>query len=152
MKYVRDSVNSSLAALYRTLEKPRFDVSDAIIDLESLVKVAKTTDDPRAHEFQCVLDEVEKRSKQLSAETMRDLMINLIGDPVRSKVLGKVTKMLKQLAPAQQNPPHRPFYRRRGLFRGRGFPRPYNSRPQRGCFHCNAPDHFVRDCPIKSTK
>ena len=103
MKYVRDSVNSSLVALYRTLEKPRFEVADAVNDLESLVKSAKTSNDPRTHEFQCVLDEVEKRSKQLPAETIRDLMIDLIGDPVRSKVLGKVTKMLKQITPTQQN-------------------------------------------------
>jgi hypothetical protein len=51
-----DSVGLALQALHRTLDKTRFDPKDAVLDLESLVKVAKINNHAKAREYECVLD------------------------------------------------------------------------------------------------
>ena len=85
------------------MDKVRFDPEDAILDLEALVKVAKINSHARSREFECVLDEVQKRSKTLSTRALKDLLTTLVGDPVKSKVLEKTTPLLRK------HNPHRPI-------------------------------------------
>jgi len=90
-----DSVGLTLQALHRTLDKTRFDPEDAVLDIESLVKVAKINNHAKAREYECVLDEVQKHPKSLHQKSLRDLLVALVGDPIKSKVLEKTHKLLK---------------------------------------------------------
>jgi len=47
-----DSVGLALQALHRTLDQTRFDPEDAVLDLESLVKVAKINNHAKAQEYE----------------------------------------------------------------------------------------------------
>ncbi|KAK3743589.1 hypothetical protein QZH41_010230, partial [Actinostola sp. cb2023] len=94
-KYKADSVTSALERLHRKLDRTRFDSVDAICELEALVKVAKRSDHAKAKEYECILDEVQKNTKSLTPEGTRDLLIALVGDPVKSSVLKKASKALK---------------------------------------------------------
>lgn len=97
--------------------------------------------------------------KFLDYSAMKDLLITLIGDPVKSKVLEKTSKFLKYIDAGKEHesksmPPSRGFSSRRGRaagFRGRRG-RPY---PPRGagrgvnygsCFFCGSPEHFISYC------
>ena len=96
-----NSVSLALKALHRTIDKTRFDPEDAILDLEALVKAAKMNNHEKAREYECVLDEVLKH-KNLPQKSLRDLLVALVGDPVKSKVLEKTNKLLKQMHPNQR--------------------------------------------------
>ena len=98
-----DSVELALQALHRTLDKSRFDPEDAVMDLESLVKVAKINNHAKAREYECVLDEVQKHSKSLNQKSLRDLLVALVGDPIKSKVLEKTHKLLKHTTPENRS-------------------------------------------------
>ena len=76
-----DSVGLALQALHRTLDKTRFDPEDAVLDLESLVKVAKISNHAKARECECALDEVQKHAKSLHQKSLRALLVELVGDP-----------------------------------------------------------------------
>lgn len=100
--YQSNSVSLALQTLRRTMEKTRFDPEDAILDLEALVKVAKINNHEKAREYECVLDEVMKHAKNLPQKSLRDLLVALVGVPVKSKVLEKTNKLLKQMQPDQR--------------------------------------------------
>ena len=110
-KSVTDSVGLALQALHRTLDKTRFDPEDAVLDLESLVKVAKINNHAKAREYECALDEVQKHAKSLHQKSLRDLLVALVGDPIKSKVLKKTNKLLKHVTP-EGRPAASPSWRR----------------------------------------
>ena len=95
----------ALKTLHRTIEKTRFDPEDAILDLEALVKVAKVYNHDKAREYECVLDEIQKHAKNLPQKSLRDLLVALVGDPVKSKVLEKTNKLLKHMQPDHKSSP-----------------------------------------------
>ena len=157
-----NSVDLALQVLHRTLDKSRFDPEDAILDLESLVRVAKINNRPKAREYECVLDEVQKRAKSLHQKSLRDLLTALVCDLVKSKVLEKTNKLLKHVVPE-----NRPTFsqswrrynnqlgyqgdprdsRRRGGFSANRPSAPYPSRrPRSSCYYCGSPQHLIREC------
>jgi len=158
-----DSVGLALQALHRTLDKTRFDPEDAVLDLESLVKVAKINNHAKAREYECVLDEVQKQAKSLHQKSLRDLLVALVGDPMKSKVLEKTNKLLKHVSP-EGRPAASPSWRRySNQFsyqggsrdnRGRNsFPAgrsvtPFASRRRRSAprYFCGSTQHFIKDC------
>ncbi|KAK3727611.1 hypothetical protein QZH41_005995 [Actinostola sp. cb2023] len=99
-----NSVAMALQSLHRTLDKARFDADEALADLETLVRQAKVNNDPKAREFECVLDEVQRHSKTLSRTALKDLFVALVGDPVKSKILEKANKVLKNIGTLSDNP------------------------------------------------
>ena len=158
-----DSVGLALQALHRTLDKTRFDPEDAVLDLESLAKVAKINNHAKAREYECVLDEVQKHSKSLNQKSLRDLLVALVGDPIKSKVLEKTNKLLKHVTP-EGRPAASPSWRRYGNQfsyqegsrdnrRRNSFPAgrsvtPFASRRMRSapCYFCGSTQHFIKDC------
>ena len=158
----KDPVSSALQDLHKTLDRTKFDHEDAILDLEALVKCAKLNNNPKAREYECALEEVQKRSKTLSPNNLKDLMTALVGDPVKSKVLEKTTKFLKHSNrksersdqrrtnqyPGNDNnySPAYNTYRRRERYFGRNR-QPYNHPArQLTCFFCDLPGHSVKNC------
>ena len=155
-----NSVSLALKALHRTIDKTRFDPEDAILDLEALVKAAKMNNHEKAREYECVLDEVSKH-KNLPQKSLRDLLVALVGDPVKSKVLEKTNKLLKQMHPDQRpstsqcwrrfstdqfgNPSSS---RRSGGFSDSRRSAPYPIRRARSasCFFCGSNEHLLRNC------
>ena len=97
-----NAVSLALQTLHRIIENTRFDPEDAIFDQEALVKVTKINNHEKAREYECVLDEVMKHAKNLPQKSLRDLLVTLVSDPVKSKVLEKTNKLLKQLQPDQK--------------------------------------------------
>ncbi|KXJ09498.1 hypothetical protein AC249_AIPGENE28505 [Exaiptasia diaphana] len=157
-----NSVALALQILRRTLDRSKFDVEDAIADLEALVRQAKTTEDPKAREYECILDEVHKHAKTLPRHALKDLFVALVGDPVKSKVLAKSTKVLKGLKSYSEKPvplmgslQYQPY----SSFQRSSQPRrdfsPYRRPGQRQnmrrltCFYCDSNQHLIRDCPVK---
>ena len=158
-----DSVGLALQALYRTLDKTRFDPEDAVLDLESLVKVAKINNHAKVREYECVLDEVQKHAKSLHQKSLRDLLVALVGDPIKSKVLEKTNKLLKHVTP-EGRPAASPSWRRysnqfsyqggsRDNRRRNSFPAgrsvtAFASRRMRSapCYFCGLTQHFIKDC------
>ena len=107
-----DSVGLALQALHRTLDKTRFDPEDAVLDLGSFVKVAKISNHAKAREYECVLDEVQKHARSLHQKSLRDLLVALVGDPIKSKVPEKTNKLLKHVTPGGKpaaSPSWRPY-------------------------------------------
>ena len=159
-----DSVELALQALHRTLDKSRFDPEDAVMDLESLVKVAKINNHAKAREYECVLDEVQKHSKSLNQKSLRDLLVALVGDPIKSKVLEKTHKLLKHTTPENRStsfPSWRRYNNRftyhqggsrdnrgRGGFQASRSASPFANRRLRSspCYFCGSTEHFIKDC------
>ena len=159
-----DSVELALQALHRTLDKSRFDPEDAVMDLESLVKVAKINNHAKAREYECVLDEVQKHSKSLNQKSLRDLLVALVGDPIKSKVLEKTHKLLKHTTPENRStsfPSWRRYNNRftyhqggsrdnrdRGGFQASRSASPFANRCLRSspCYFCGSTEHFIKDC------
>ncbi|KAK3732216.1 hypothetical protein QZH41_015300 [Actinostola sp. cb2023] len=93
-----NSVSLALQTLHRTLDKSRFDLEEVMSDLESLTRLARLHNNPKAREYECVLAElVQKHSKTLSRSALKYLFVALIGDPIRSKILEKLNKILKNI-------------------------------------------------------
>ena len=76
-----------MQTLHRTLDKSRFDLEEAISDQESLTRLARVHNNPKAREYECVLAEIQKHSKTLSRSALKYLFVTLIGDPIKSKIL-----------------------------------------------------------------
>ncbi|KAK3698827.1 hypothetical protein QZH41_016039, partial [Actinostola sp. cb2023] len=173
-----NSVAMALQSLHRTLDKARFDADEALADLETLVRQAKVNNDPKAREFECVLDEVQRHSKTLSRTALKDLFVALVGDPVKSKILEKANKVLKNIGTLSDNP-RPPAYNHGGPqplmdLNNHGHPwpdratasrrlpswrenrrSPYARRPnmaQLTCFLCNSESHFARNCPQRTKR
>ncbi|KAK3740883.1 hypothetical protein QZH41_003478 [Actinostola sp. cb2023] len=173
-----NSVAMALQSLHRTLDKARFDADEALADLETLVRQAKVNNDPKAREFECVLDEVQRHSKTLSRTALKDLFVALVGDPVKSKILEKANKVLKNIGTLSDNP-RPPAYNHGGPqplmdLNNHGHPwpdratasrrlpswrenrrSPYARRPnmaQLACFLCNSESHFARNCPQRTKR
>ena len=153
----------ALQALHRTLDKTLLDPEDAVLDLESLVKVAKINNHAKVREYECVLDEVQKHAKSLHQKSLRDLLVALVGDPIKSKVPEKTNKLLKHVTP-EGKPAASPSWRRysnqfsyqggsRDNRRRNSFPAgrsvtPFASRRMRSapCYFCWSTQHFITDC------
>ena len=69
------------------VDRSRFDPEDVTSDLEIVVSQAKMNNNPKAREYECVLDQIQKHSKSLSRIGLKDLFVTLIGDPAKSNVL-----------------------------------------------------------------
>ncbi|KAK3736432.1 hypothetical protein QZH41_014486, partial [Actinostola sp. cb2023] len=173
-----NSVAMALQSLHRTLDKARFDADEALADLETLVRQAKVNNDPKAREFECVLDEVQRHSKTLSRTALKDLFVALVGDPVKSKILEKANKVLKNIGTLSDNPrptaynhggpqplmdlnnhghpwPDRATASRRLPSWRENRRSPYARRPnmaQLTCFLCNSESHFARNCPQRTKR
>ncbi|KAK3742381.1 hypothetical protein QZH41_002607 [Actinostola sp. cb2023] len=173
-----NSVAMALQSLHRTLDKARFDADEALADLETLVRQAKVNNDPKAREFECVLDEVQRHSKTLSRTALKDLFVALVGDSVKSKILEKANKVLKNIGTLSDNP-RPPAYNHGGPqplmdLNNHGHPwpdratasrrlpswrenrrSPYARRPnmaQLTYFLCNSESHFARNCPQRTKR
>ena len=152
----------ALKTLHRTIEKTRFDPEDAILDLEALVKVAKVYNHDKAREYECVLDEIQKHAKNLPQKSLRDLLVALVGDPVKSKVLEKTNKLLKHMQPDHKSSPPQVWRRfntsqfgnpgtsrRSGAFNEtRRSQAPYPAHRVRSslCYFCGSSQHLLRNC------
>ncbi|KAK3717083.1 hypothetical protein QZH41_000443 [Actinostola sp. cb2023] len=82
-----------------TLDKSRFDLEEAISDLESLTRLARFHNNPKAREYECVLAETgPKALKDALTLCPKNLfVVALIGDPIKSKILEKLNKILKNI-------------------------------------------------------
>ena len=89
-----NSAHLALQSLHRTLDRSRFDPEDVTSDLEIVVSQAKMNNNPKAREYECVLDQIQKHSKSLSRIGLKDLFVTLIGDPAKS-VLEKCSREVK---------------------------------------------------------
>ena len=151
----------ALQTLQMTIEKIRFDPEDAILDLEAIVKVAIVNNHDKAREYECVLDEVNKDAKSLQLTSLRHLLVALVGDPVKNKVLENTNKLLKQMQPDQKSSTPQGWRR----FNANQFGNPGNSRrvggfldPRRSapypnrrarpavCYFRGSSAHLLRNC------
>lgn len=88
----------------RTLDKARFDLNDAMADLETLVHVAKDNSNQKAREYEFILEKVQKHARLLTRNALKDLFITLVGDQVKGKVLEKANKVLKNIKTSTEIP------------------------------------------------
>ena len=102
-----------------------------------------------------------KHAKSLPQKSWRDLLVALVGDPVKGKVLDKANKLLKQMQIDQKRSSSHGWRR----FNAVQFGNPANSRRSGGfhsfrrsapypnprvrstlCYFCGSSEHLLRSC------
>ena len=88
------SCANALTALRRHLNRTPslFDRHEALEVLESLVRLARTQAHDKAEEYSAALDEVKARQASLESGHLQRLMLGLVGDPLRAKILKGVSR------------------------------------------------------------
>ena len=111
-----------------------FDRYEAIELLQSLVRLTRNEAHDKANVYAAALDEVTARVDQLDNESLQRLLMGLLGDPVRAKIVKEANSILKSSTRAAAAPS-------RGL--RYASPRPYRNVR---CFNCNRFGHMAREC------
>lgn len=132
----RRSTEDALITLRRHLNHPlnMFDRYEAVVLLQSLVRLARNEAHEKADMYAAALDEARARVDQLDKESLQRLLVGLLGDPVRAKIAKEATAILKSSS-------------RASAAQSRGFrytrPKPYGNVR---CFTCNRFGHMAREC------
>ena len=72
----------------------------------SLVRLARKQAHDKAEEYSVALDEVKARQASLEAGHLQRLMLGLVGDPLRAKMVKEVTSILKGVTRLQPSGSH----------------------------------------------
>lgn len=96
------SVDAALALVRQYLERPAaiFEPEDALAPVSHLWTAARDA----VHE-KAPLSELEKHKESISADVLRNVMLGLLGEPVKAKVGKEVTGLLKSKAKAAEFTP-----------------------------------------------
>ncbi|KAK3705266.1 hypothetical protein QZH41_000067 [Actinostola sp. cb2023] len=133
-----ESTDAALAAFRRHLIRPAaiFDRYEAIELLQSLVHLARGEAHQKADEYAATLDEVRTRADALDDRQLQQLMVGLLGDPVRARIAKEAASILKNAGRAPASGSESPLARR---------PAPYPTHvEQTQCFKCYRWGHVAR--------
>ncbi|KAK3710877.1 hypothetical protein QZH41_014863, partial [Actinostola sp. cb2023] len=109
-----ESTDAALAAFRRHLSRPAtiFDRYEAIELLQSLVRLARGEAHQKADEYAATLDEVRARADALDDRQLQQLMVGLLGDPIRARIAKEAASIIKNAGRAPASGSESPLTRR----------------------------------------